>query len=1551
MKQFYLLVLMIGCAGVSVAQTFQYQVRVDEFYSGAPHQHTWKIQTRVGGQTNHSTINECWGIDDTNNNRWFSGGVYNYSVNSYYNGDPNASNRMIRSGVTSLGTLFRFVFDGYEHDEYSRCAEADSYNCGWTSWDDGNYRFVFNYDNLGGVAPGGWKQVEYAFCDGFYGLRLSYNLLPPKINSVLLSKNGSTAETNYCQGQDIVLKVTDNGPGVIEHNDIEYVWQYNIDDEGYEDPYSCNQWDYSNCGWEITDDCMICIERPWIATWRDAVVSNSKTASFALPYTGSYKFRVIMRNKTTGKIGYDYSTPTPAVFVYSPPPVLSGLPSDGDLVLDNVSEKDYTGTSIDITHVACRGASTGTLSIKKIIGYGSYYYTLKKSDGTLTLNANGYTVGTPSAADPVVFPRDAFNKGTLTGLPAGQYTLYIENLDDPNGTGDDQRLCFNEYPIYIKQPAADVGVSFSPVEKGGGNPYPISCYGASDGTVSATGSGGVGPYTYSLTGFDSQNNSGTVNFIGLSAADSYTLTASDAFFCPSAGKTIEDLAQPKALSIGSPAYEYYGDLNQYNISCNGQTGQVTLYTSGDGAMERTMQVTGGPSDSDVVNDSDPVIFALGAGTYSVVASYETGGCVTDPVSVTLAEPSALQAIVQNTQPASCLPGKGTNDRDGYITLTVSGGIPKVSDAYTSYLTISPQTTVNGTQPTFNGLSSNTYDVMIQDKHCSHPVAGLVVPVNPNPVRFKGLAQITDPSCNEYDNGKITVTGRGGFPFSTSLYEFSIEDIKKSGQYASTTFDYGITRGAYKLTIGDSKGCWSDTTVVVSEPLPLTGLLTLTPNTCRGDEVAQIAAALSGGTGPYSIQWLAEGNQVLMEDTVSSSSIMPGLAAGTYTLRLKDSRGCTNNEPTWYELPQTITDPEVLTLSVFSFEHISCYEANDGYVSLAANGGWTSSYSYSSDNISFKTPAEFTGLMPGSHTFYVRDARGCSVSVLHEVEEPAVLTASLQGVKDAQCFASSNGSVQLTIGGGTTPYYVTAGGQPWTEGNEVAGLKANTYTVSVRDENGCPQSVVATVKQPELLVLSQVGETLSSTCGTANGGGTVSAGGGIRPFEYRWYNSGGTLSASDSAAVDMLSGIYRVEVEDHNHCVTPPSVAISDVGGAKIDAWDITGATCSYSLDGAVDITITEGTAPFLITWTNGKDTEDITALPTGDYQVRVEDSNHCQLFKTFTVPAPLPLDVTIVDSKPPTCFGDSDAFVEVAFAGGNGGYNYNWASGASGTRLEDLRAGDYSIALTDSKGCEYEEVITLADPDKLLLGLVDKTICVGQVHHIMLPVEGVYQWTSTTGFTSDQREVSLTDGGTYAVHVVDVKGCIADESFALTTSTDLLRAELLIARKAYAGDTVVVIDISWPLPDGITWQFDVVNTQIISQDQNMAQMIFPQPGVYPVGVEVALGDCRDTDTQFITILEEEENPGGRVNTEPLVKRFDIYPNPNGGNFMINIVLRDPVPARVRMVNLSGNKNLIDHRVETQEYEYQALLEGIPAGIYYIVLDVSGETKTKRVVIK
>lgn len=1559
MKRFYLLVLIIFSAYLANAQSPLFKARIDELYSGAnADQPTWKFWTRPSSG-DHDILNECWGADNFPvTYRWFSTEMYNFTSEKPYDTDPNYSYRLIRNRNTPLGTVFKFLFQGYDHDEHGRCAKQDDEVCGWSSWDDSRYWFTVSYDNLGNTAPGGWKQVEYNFCD-MYRARISYLIQPPTVrnNYILLSKNGVNAETNYCQGSDIVLKVTDTAPGVIEHQDLEYVWEYNLNDEGEWDWNTCLRYEwYPGCGnqGEIADDCTYCAEYMWNATWRTATVTTSKTAYFTLPYKGSYKFRVYLRhktNRTDGYMGYP-SLETPAIQVYDPAPILADIPTDGDLTIDNAPELDYSSSSISLHHVSCRGASTGTISIKSVSGGGSYYYTLRKNDGTLTMNINGNTTGAPTASRPVVFPANSFNAGGLTGLPAGSYTLIIENYDDPNGVGDNQRLCYNSYTIYIKQPAAKVTGGFAPVAQGNGNPYPISCYGMSDGIVSTTGTGGIGPYTYSLSGFSNQSSSGAVNFTGLSASGSYSLVVRDAFSCASDAVTVQNLKQPAQLIVQPPQPEFFGDQNQYNISCYGGDGQLTIFTTGDAALTRKVQIVGGEADNDVANDLDAAILKTKAGERSIVASYQFG-CTTDPVKITLAEPSILKADILDAQAASCLPGQGTNDSDGYLTLKISGGIPKAPDQYKTYVTAYPQTILPGTEPSFPDMPSGNYTVMVQDSYCNTQQSDIVIPDNPHPVSFMGLAVITDPSCNQYDDGKINVTGKGGFPFNAQLYEFYINGVKKTGQHTTTTFDQGITTGGYTLTIRDSRGCRADTVVSVGEPLALTGLLTVTPNQCRDEQGGKISATLSGGTGPYTVQWLAGdgSNAVIKSETEVYATEITNQFAGDYTLQMKDSRGCTNKMTDWYSIPKSIVDPEVLVLSVFSVQHISCFGYDDGYVSLAAKGGW-SGYQYSWDNQTFKTSNEFKDLKPGVNEFFVRDARGCVRSTSQLVEEPEVLQASVLSQNNVQCFGLRNGSIQALIEGGTSPYYVKAENQDWKQGIETTGLGAGTHTVEIKDSNGCPQSIEATLTQPDKLVLSRIGTT-SSTCGEKNGDGTVAAVGGVEPYEYRWYNSAGELAATGATGSNLSSDNYHVEVEDNNQCITPLSVAISDVGGAKIDTWDITRATCSYSQDGAIDITITEGTAPFQVSWSNKEKTEDIEMLAAGDYQVLVQDANDCKLFKTLTVPAPEQLDVTLVASQPPTCFGDNDAFFEIDFKGGNGGYTYEWTDGRTGKRQENLTAGSYTIKLEDSEGCAYQETILVEDPAKLTLGLEDKTICVGQIQNIILPVQGgTYRWTSTNGFESDQREVALSVPSVYSVHVVDIKGCIAEESFELKTSTDLLNAELLMAREAYAGDTVVVIDISWPMPDGISWQFDLSTSEVIYQDQNYAELIFSEPGTYAVSVEAALGECRDLNTQYITInAAKEETTNGRVETSSVID-FQIHPNPNGGDFVIRFALARSLPARIRMLNLAGNSAFIDKRMnDVTNYEYNASLPGVPAGVYFVVLEVAGETITKRVVIR
>jgi hypothetical protein len=611
------------------------------------------------------------------------------------------------------------------------------------------------------------------------------------------------------------------------------------------------------------------------------------------------------------------------------------------------------------------------------------------------------------------------------------------------------------------------------------------------------------------------------------------------------------------------------------------------------------------------------------------------------VDVSLAEPNALQVTKIDAQHASCLAGAGDNDADGYITLSASGGIVKPSEKYSMALTSAPNDGKEGSPVTFNNLQSGSYSVVVRDSYCSETIHDLEIPKNPNPVSFLGAITIVEPSCNEYTNGTITVAGDGGFPFTGDLYEFSIEGVKKTGQFASTTFNQGIGKGTYTLTVEDSKGCTADTVVTVNEPFAIANIFSQKNNICRGDEVAEITGSLSGGTGPYTVQWKNSLDQPMKSETVASTTRISALPAGNYFLQIKDSRGCANSpDDEWYTVSREIIDPDTLKLSPFIVDHITCYEANDGYVSLSAEGGWTASYRYSSDSMAYKTSNEFTGLKPGLNKFYVMDAGGCVAVTKQIIKEPTVLEAALDSVKDAQCFGFANGWVRLNLKGGRTPYSVTsASNVPWEEGNTAHNLKAGSYTISVRDSSGCPQSVQALVGEPTELILKEIAN-VSSTCSVDNGQGAVLASGGMGSYQYRWYNSKDQLVGTDAEEKALFADDYRVETEDANRCITPIHVLISDVGGAKIDTWSITDATCSYSDDGAIDITITNGTQPFAITWNdpNASTTEDISKLFAKDYQVQIVDGNNCKLFKKFTVDSPDPLDVVITDLKLPTCF-------------------------------------------------------------------------------------------------------------------------------------------------------------------------------------------------------------------------------------------------------------------------------------------------------------------------
>lgn len=1407
----------------------------------------------------------------------------------------------------------------------------------------------------------------------YFHFSLRWDIKPTKGKIEIRDDPASMPVTNFCESKPIYVTLPENLYDNQFNSTYQYYWEYHYVGDTYP-VYTCHLENIGSGGgvemmargmdaemsMAIIDECepsgttldcdgvsydpgcqvCVCEITGYNPIWRSLI--NTEIASPGFSFTAfknseynNVRLRVSIRKKS---LPSHSSVPSSAggsnFFVYDPPPVLNNVPSTADQKIDTKAEINYSSSTIDITHVQCNGGSTGSISIKSVIGGGNYKFYLKNVLSNVVVHEI-VPAAPPSAAEPVI----------LGGLKAGEHILIIENRLSPKDGGGTYGMCYEEYPIYIKQPDA-LSASNSKSIKYPATPFHISCAGGTDGQVTVTPSGGIGPYDFAIAGFDSQTDMpGNAVFSGFGTG-AYTVTTTDDLGC-SHESTISGLIAPEPISIVDPVPDVTDGVN---ITCFDGSTTVDVFVNAQAGYSRTITINGVAKTVDA-ND-EAAQFILKAGSYEITSSYLN--CSATPKTVVLKQAEKLNITLASAIPPSCVEGKGPAINDGKLFVTGSGGIP-VSPTAPYTIALTSDASKNGTDVLVElaDLEADSYLLTISDKYCTVPIStAFAVPVQSNPVSLVLNSQ-QDPTCFEYDDGKIEVTASMGIPNPGTQYDFYINGMESSEHTATIEFNESISAGTYTVRVEDSKECFAETIVGIGQPQAIRIQPTLVQNICKGDDGASVSALVDRGTGPYTAQWVTSALEVIKTEEIPGLTTITNLVEDDYTLRIVDANGCTNKQATWFTTTHSIVDPPELRVSAASLEHITCNGYDNGYVSLAPTGGWSEPYQYSDDNDVFQATNEFMDRKPGLQTFYVKDARGCVRSTELTILQPDLLEASVQKVDSATCFGFNDGAVTLEMKGGTTPYEVQSPiSNLWEESLMVTDLPANTYAVHIRDKNECPLVLEAIVKQPDLLEVTPL-EINFSTCGDANGNAEVVAIGGTMPYTYSWKDESGKLVSNTHQGVNMMSSVYKVLALDKKGCVAEYDIAISDIGGPQIITYKIDSASCSYSADGKIDITLAEGTLPYTVSWTNSAITEDIQGLPSGNYRVAISDANNCRIFRTYTVPAPTELGVSLVESKDPTCFEYKDAVLEVRATGGNSGYKLNWADGlGTAKRIENLKAGTYRLDVLDKKGCAFSSSYTLIDPPKFTITLDDKTICVGQVHTVSPNIlNAQYDWKSTNGFSSTQPTVAITLAGTYQVKIIDEKGCIAEDTFELITSNDLLKAEMLVAREALAGDTVVVIDISWPLPDAITWQFDAT-TRVLKSSQDYAEVVFDKPGVYELSMKASLGDCRDVDVQIITINESGEKVENVKDSDSFIEQFEVFPNPTDGDFSMHITLGENAPpARLRMINLSGNKVVLTKEIKDREYTLETPAQQIASGIYFILLEVGEEKKMKRIVIK
>ncbi|WP_333809764.1 beta strand repeat-containing protein, partial [Flavobacterium sp.] len=384
-------------------------------------------------------------------------------------------------------------------------------------------------------------------------------------------------------------------------------------------------------------------------------------------------------------------------------------------------------------------------------------------------------------------------------------------------------------------------------------------------------------------------------------------------------------------------------------------------------------------------------------------------------------------------------------------------------------------------------------------------------------------------------------------------------------------------------------------------------------------------------------------------------------------------------------------------------NVGCFGTSTGAIDLTVSGGFAP-YTYSwSNGAQVQDP---NNLSAGSYTVTVTDYKGCTATLTQVITAPASAISATAVITDQNLNTSTFGAIDLTVTGGTSGYtYAWSGPSGFTASTQdITGLVGGTYTVIITDANGCKITKYYTVNSigAPLSIAAIIPTNVNCFNGT-DGSVNLEIIGGTAPFTYSWTGPS-SFTANTQDISNLPIGTYNVTVTDATLAYVTSSVQVTGPVSALVATLVPTNPSCSGIKNGAIDLQVSGGTAPYSYTWSNGASIEDLSNLQAGTYTIVIRDTNGCTLNRnvTLTAPAPLAINSVIVDNK---CGTSNSGSINVTVSGGTAPYSFSWTGSnaytASTEDLTSLPSGIYSLIVTDASGCQIGTT------------LVVDTVCIG----------------------------------------------------------------------------------------------------------------------------------------------------------------------------------------------------------------------------------------------
>ena len=374
------------------------------------------------------------------------------------------------------------------------------------------------------------------------------------------------------------------------------------------------------------------------------------------------------------------------------------------------------------------------------------------------------------------------------------------------------------------------------------------------------------------------------------------------------------------------------------------------------------------------------------------------------------------------------------------------------------------------------------------------------------------------------------------------------------------------------------------------------------------------------------------------------------------------------------------------------------------------------------------------------------------------------------VTNSTCASKPIGAIDITVSGATGPVTYSWSGQfGFTSASEdINSLYFGTYYLSVLDSLGCTFSDSFVVTAPPYLNVT-FGTTNVLCAGGATGSATVTATGGVPPYNYDWHPYGGT----DSVATGLKADYYNITVGDFNGCTITFSVGIFEPFPLTATFSTNVLPQCGQS-DGSLSVSCDGGTFPFSYMWNNIDTSSTADSLPAGNHGVTIFDGNGCSYFRVGILNNANGPAFSLDSLISPTCHGDEDGRIYTTISGNSPPFTVEWSNGSLTEDLQNLAGGTYDVHVADASGCIYNDVISLPAPDELTIPFpgVGYASCGAADGMLSIDPYGgtspyTIQWDQNAGFSTGTYVTNLP-AGLYSVTVTDSRGCSSAFEFGLS---------------------------------------------------------------------------------------------------------------------------------------------------------------------------------------